>query len=393
MKKDIKQYTDLTQHQIHALTKTYNLADAHTHQSQSKSQRNIVARLPSLWYEAEQQTQAALEQRFIEKFFTFHKQPTALETPTMLVYAASIAMVMAANYMKKKNWSVSLITPCFDNLYDILRHMEVPLSPLHEAWLHDPETIYDTLKKEVTSDVLFLVSPNNPTGFELTVKDKKGYAKRFEELIRFCKDFDKTLAIDFCFASFLLGDEDMPTFDVYKLLNDSGVRYISIEDTGKTWPLQDAKVAMLKTSMDIYEEMYDIHTAYLLNVSPFILNVVTAYIEDSITDRCKSIYSLLRRNRAIAEEVMKDSLLELQETEAEVSVAWFKITNPKIKATALQQFILEQQGVYSLPGTYFFWDDKERGEAYLRVALARNSDIFKEAMIRLRRAVDVYETR
>jgi hypothetical protein len=54
-----------------------------------------------------------------------------------------------------------------------------------------------------------------------------------------------------------------------------------IEDTGKTWPIQDAKAALIKCSRDIYPDIYNIHTSYLLNVSPFILNLVTRYVLDS----------------------------------------------------------------------------------------------------------------
>jgi aspartate/methionine/tyrosine aminotransferase len=390
MKKHVSEYLDLTQHQLHALTKEYNLADAHTHQSQSRSQKKIVKNLPKLWYEAEKMKQKDLDERFINTFFSFHRQEHALTTPTLLVYAASIAMVIFANYFQKKKLSVSLITPCFDNLHDILMHMQVPLKPLHEAWLHDHTKIYEHLEQHIETDVLFLVSPNNPTGWELTGSNKDNYDLGFKEIIRYCKDHNKILAFDFCFASFILPDSDIPTFDVYKLLEESGVSYLTVEDTGKTWPLQDAKVALIKTSKDLYEEIYNIHTAYLLNVSPFILNLVSAYISDSIHDRCKSIYTLLERNRNIARQVMQDSILEFQEPQSAVSVAWFKITDSTIKATKLQEYILEQRNVYVLPGTYFFWEDRERGEQYIRVALARDTKVFEPAITLVREAVDEY---
>src|SRR3989338_4055623 len=91
-KKPINEYQDLTQHEIHALKLKYNLADAHTHQSQSPTQRKIVERLPELWYEAEKTKQYDMEQKFIQTFFRSQRQHAALKTPTMLVYAASIAM-------------------------------------------------------------------------------------------------------------------------------------------------------------------------------------------------------------------------------------------------------------------------------------------------------------
>jgi hypothetical protein len=77
---------DITQHEIEALKLEYNLADAHTHQSQSLTQRNIVKRLPELWYESENNKQHVSEQKFIHAFFRSRKQYTALHTPTMLVY-------------------------------------------------------------------------------------------------------------------------------------------------------------------------------------------------------------------------------------------------------------------------------------------------------------------
>ena len=74
---------------------------------------------------------------------------------------------------------------------------------------------------------------------------------------------------------------------------------------------------------------------------------------------------------------MKGSLLEYQEPQAEVSVAWLKITNPKIKATDLHKYIQDKKRVYVLPGTYFFWDDHKRGERYIRIALSRDTNIFE----------------
>src|SRR5215467_6104974 len=83
---------DITQHEIAALRTRFNLADAHTHQSQSASQRRIVESLPNLWYSAENHTQYQSEQEFIDTFYRFHGQHRALDrrNEIYLVYAASI---------------------------------------------------------------------------------------------------------------------------------------------------------------------------------------------------------------------------------------------------------------------------------------------------------------
>jgi Aspartate/tyrosine/aromatic aminotransferase len=194
------EYLDITQHEIDALKVDYNLADAHTHQSQSSTQKEIVARLPELWYESERNKQYDMEQRFIEAFFRVQRRPRALEpNNALLVYAASIAMVITANYLRKMNMSVSLIEPCFDNIHDILAHMGVPMQPLREESLEDEEAIYRNLKEKITSDAIFVVDPNNPTGFTLL----GGRRKAFDTLVRFAKDTNRLLILDFCFAAFI----------------------------------------------------------------------------------------------------------------------------------------------------------------------------------------------
>ncbi len=387
------EYQDITQHEIEALKFEYNLADAHTHQSQSPSQNKIVDSLPDLWRDSEKKKQAELEEKFIKTFFEAHRQKVALQTPTMLEYSASMGMVIIANYLMKKKMSVALIDPCFDNIHDILKHMAVPTESLKEEWLHDPETIYENLKNNVKADALFIVDPNNPTGFTLTgsAQNPETTMKGFLEVFRYVKDHNKLLIFDFCFASFLLPGTELGIFEIYEYLEKSGVSYITIEDTGKTWPLQDTKVALLKTSKNLHDEIYSIHTSYLLNVSPFILNLVTQYVLDSIKDDFASVKDLLNRNRKIVQDVLAGSLLEFQRPKADVGVAWFKIRNPQIKASDLQKEILKE-GVYVLPGTYFFWSDRLRGESYIRLALARNTDILEPAVKLIRKALDKYES-
>ncbi|WP_245614078.1 aminotransferase class I/II-fold pyridoxal phosphate-dependent enzyme [Actinokineospora inagensis] len=379
---------DLTQHEIQALKTEFNLADAHTHQRQSPSQRAIVARLPQLWYEAEDGKQADYENRFIEAFFRLHGQPTAPPLRrTLLSYAASISTLVAAMYLKRRRMSVSLVEPCFDNLHDVLSNVGVPLYPFAESLLDDPATLYDNLAATVRTDALFLVDPNNPTGATLLRHGRRG----FEEVVRFCRDHDKLLLVDFCFAAFTLFDDSLDRFDVYALLEESGVSYVALEDTGKTWPVQDAKAALLTCSRDIWPELYNIHTSVLLNVSPFVLNMLTEYIEDSAADRMTSVRSVLDTNRSAAVRALAGSPLVYQEPVAKVSVAWFRVCPPLFSATRLQGLLAADE-LYLLPGRYFHWSEPSRGEEYVRLALARDPRMFAEAMTRLRALLDTQVT-
>jgi len=378
---------DITQHEIRALRTQYNLADAHTHQRQSPTQHRIVSRLPDFWYEAEEKTQAHFEQQFIHTFFELHRQPTAQKmNKTLLAYAASISTMIPAMFLAQRKMTVSLIEPCFDNLHDILKNMGIKMSPLPEDLLFDQPSIYNRLARHVSTDAVFLVDPNNPTGTSLLRHGREG----FEEVVRYCKDHGKILILDLCFASFALMDPNIGRFDLYELLEDSGVSYIAIEDTGKTWPLQDAKCALLTVSDDLYEEIYNIHTSVLLNVSPFVLNIVTQYLRDSMQDQWASVKNLLNTNREVAKQVLAGSLLEYLEPFAKVSVGWFKIKDPDLTATRLQR-ILAKRNVYVLPGTYFFWTDHSKGERFIRLALAREQSMFAAAITELRKALDSHE--
>jgi aspartate/methionine/tyrosine aminotransferase len=368
-------HADITQHEIDALTRQHNLADAHTHQKQSPSQRMIVESLPDLWYEAEGRLQRDLEQDFITAFFELQRQPTALRTGrALLAYASSISTMVAATYLMQRKMSVTLIEPCFDNLHDLLKNLRVPMNPIQEADLADVDRIYDNLRERVTTDALFLVDPNNPTGFTLLTEGRPA----FEEVVRFCVDHNKLLMIDRCFASFALMDGRADWFDLYDLLEKSGVSYIVIEDTGKTWPLQDAKCAILMASRDIYPAVYDIHTSVLLNVSPFTLNMLTRYVRDSENDGFASVRNVISTNRSELELALADSPIEMCQGRVNVSVAWLDISGLDTDALAFHRKLLARD-VYVLPGTYFFWNHRHRGNRYVRVALAREPRMFRAA--------------
>ncbi|MGV9245433.1 aminotransferase class I/II-fold pyridoxal phosphate-dependent enzyme [Streptomyces sp. NPDC003710] len=367
---------DLTQHEIRALRTQYNLADAHTHQRQSGSQDKIVSRLPALWYESEERQQAHFERQFTEAFFRLHGQTTAPGLGrTLLSYSASVSTMVAAMYLRRHDYTVSLVEPCFDNLVDLLRHLGTPPAALPEDALADPDTVYTELTRLVRTDALYLVDPNNPTGFTLFTDGGRG----FEEVLRFCRDQRKLLVLDFCFASFALHNGLVQRPDVYRMLEESGAGYIAIEDTGKTWPVQDAKCALLTASADIYEEVYNLHTSVLLNVSPFVLNVLTHYVEDSVADSFASVREVIDTNRATLRRELPDSVLELLDARVDTSVAWLRIRPSGLTAGDVHTRLLQAE-VYVLPGTYFYWANPGRGERYVRIALARPPEQFATAV-------------
>lgn len=141
---------DLTQHEAKAINQEFNFANAFNQQTLSPSQTDIIAKLPEIWLDAKQTKQKDLNEKFIVNFYTIRGLKSALQPNNiMLHYAASIAIIHIANYLRKKRLSVSLIEPCFDSLFGILKHLEVPTYPLKEEILHDGDNIYENLKKHI----------------------------------------------------------------------------------------------------------------------------------------------------------------------------------------------------------------------------------------------------
>ena len=210
--------------------------------------------------------------------------------------------------------------------------------------------------------------------------------KVWEEIIRYCKDYNKLLIIDFCFAPLLNFDEDCEVFEIYKLLIESWVKYIAYEDTWKVRPIQDAKVSILKSSMDIYQDLYNIKTTYLLNVSPFILRFLIEYLRVSETTNYIAVKEMIETNRHLVQKYLEWTILEQITPQTYITISWNKIKDKSVSATKLQGFLADR-GVYTLPGTFFYRNNHDLWESYIRIALARNSDIFEQSMIHMRKGL------
>lgn len=368
-------FHNLTEHEVCALKAPFNLADAHPHQSQSASQLKIVQRLPDLWLEAERRSQAFFNRAFTNAFFSSQGQEGVTELDrTFLTYASSVSMQIISTYLSLSNKSVALIEPCFDNLADILKSNRIAIQSMNEALLEG--IVYENLAKHITGDVIFTVDPNNPTGFSMFPGNE-----RFAELVKYCVDFEKLLILDLCFAPFALADPDVGRSNIYETLERSGVSYITIEDTGKAWPVQDAKCSLITTSEDLRELIGQIHSNIHLNVSPFLLNLLTHYVSVPVRESGMGPGSPLEQNREYLEKAFEGSSFEIQVPKAKVSTCWVKI-NGAYSSSELQQ-ILVGEGVYILPGEFFFWAHPEKGKSHFRIALSRDQAYFQTAVDRL----------
>lgn len=360
---------NLTQHEASALAFEYNLADAHTHQSQSITQKKIIERLSEIFYEAERTPQPALDLVTTKLFHDVAFQYTASNTEDSLIcYSSSLAMEIVANYLRRAQMTVALIEPTFDNIADILKRHKIQLEPIDERTLFEDDS--ENIIRSLKSHALFLTLPNNPTGSFLE-------PEQFRRLAWACKRYDKIVLLDTSFRLF----EPNFCYDQYKIFQEEQSDYIVIEDTGKFWPTLDLKVGFLNGSNRFRSQLRDIHSDFLLNVSPFVLRLLCEYFQDSRNDNFESIRGLIRENRNYLRSQLAGTFLTPEFHQSQVSVEFLRI-HEGITARELKIF-LDTKGVIILPGNYFYWNSPEQGEAFVRVALARDQELFRKAVTSL----------
>ncbi len=367
----------LTQYENLSLNDGYNLAAGHAYKKQTESLKSMLAHLPEIWYHAERSKPALLERDFVSSFFSLAHQHSMVEPHNVfLSYSASVSIEVVANYLKRKGMSAAVLHPTFDIIPEILRRVGVPITPVAENdLLSDTNQTLEQTLDPLETDAIFVVCPNNPTGTVL-VQD------RLTQLVEYCRRKNKLLIADFCFRYF----SPAMFWDQYDLLYKSGIDFITVEDTGKTWQTLGLKVGMVVCNDRLSKDIFEIHNDILLGVSPFVLAILRKYIRNSEEEGIEvSITNAINANRLFLREALKGTILAT-EFDSTISVEWLRITEPSLDDLSLWNQ-LQERGVHLLPGSYFWWDTPDVGRRYVRVALMRSTDEFQEAALALREAL------
>src|SRR5262249_29364719 len=245
---------------------------------------------------------------------------------------------IVANYLRLNRLSLSLIEPCFDNLADIFHRHQVPMRPVPDPLLEAPGDTFERALAAVDSDAICLVTPNNPTGMTLAEGNLR-------TLLQFCKERRKLLILDCCFRAYL---PRHLVYDQYRLVLESGVDAVLVEDTGKTWPTSEIKAPFFAVSRarGLFDRVYDIYTDFLLHVSPVGIRLMHEFIRLSRQDDMASIHEVVRVNREALYDNLEGTFLTPCERRF-ASVAWLRIDHP-LKAPELKR-ILDEHGVFVLP--------------------------------------------
>jgi aspartate/methionine/tyrosine aminotransferase len=167
-------------------------------------------------------------------------------------------------------------------------------------------------------------------------------------------------------------------YDQYGRVLEAGIDAVLVEDTGKTWPTSEIKAPFVAVSRarGLFDRIYDIYTDFLLHVSPVGIKLMHEFIRLSQQDDMASIHEVASVNRKALYDNLEGTFLTPCERQF-ASVAWLRIEH-SLTGMELKQ-ILDEHGVFVLPGNHFFWQDRRQGDKFIRVALTRDADMFREA--------------
>jgi aspartate/methionine/tyrosine aminotransferase len=357
-------FKNITEHEIIRLPADFNLTDGHAYRRWSPDEAKIIDKAAEHFKSINRQMQFDLEKEYVSLFLTLGKQSVNFDAHNyLLCTTASMGMEIIANYLRLNNYNLCLIEPCFDNLADICKRHNIQLESFPDEALDSADFTY--LLDSVHSQAICLITPNNPTGNVLT-KDN------FLALINYCSRTNKLLILDCAFRAYTPEEQ---VFDQYDILSKSGVHYILIEDTGKTWPTAELKAPFLAVSAALYKAIYDIYTDFLLHASPFVIKLMIEFIKLSISENLSYTHYIVNVNRkALYENIYGSFLTPVEKPHS--SVSWLRVNG--MTGFELKQ-ILDERGLYIIPGDYFYWSTPQKGSQFIRVALVRDPDVFSRA--------------
>lgn len=367
---------NLTERQVAVLSKEYNLADGHAYRKWNAAEHAVIDALPTKFRQVNRRQQDSIETDYFETFFTLAAQ--TLDTTRYArfpCFTASTGIEIIANYLRLNDLSVTLIEPCFDNLKDILKRHRIPLSVFPDSMLEANPDALTAFLEQTATDVLFLVSPNNPTG---TTANEENLGR----IIDFCARRGTMLVLDSCFRFYV---PDHEVYDQYRMLAEADIDCIVIEDTGKTWPTLELKVPFLSVSDRLVGSISRINSDFLLHVSPFTVGLMKEFLDISIGDNRGYVREIVARNRDSLYPALAPTFLRPVE-KPYMSVSWLRIES-EMRAVEFIE-VLGRQAVHALPGNEFFWTDPALGDSFVRIALMREPDMFAEAVVKIRYACD-----
>ena len=350
------------------LQSRFNFADGHAYQDLNSFQ-SILDRLPELWQKAARIGVKAQESLYRNAFAKLAQSPSISNYSHFRICpTASNSIDVVAAWCRQMKFKVGLLEPTFDNLHLLLLRREVHTISIPETELH--EDIVKTINK-ASVDAIFLVNPNNPTGKVLT-------EDQFRKIVEHCAATGVTLLLDNTFRFFV-----PQSYDQYQILLESGVKFISIEDTGKVWPTLDMKASLVFYSSSVKREVEVIYDEIYLCVSPFSLAVLEEFLTTSAKLGLKqTIWDEVTKRRELFREAVAGTILQTDAGSqgSVLSVEWVRINGVFNSDLALAEHF-QSKGLTLLPGRNFYWSRNDHEHTMnVRFSLLKPEKHFIDAL-------------
>ncbi len=359
----------LTHIEALGLRSQHDMANGHASQALAPTQQRIINRLPDIWMRAASQKSRDAELMYKDAFRKLAASPSlANYNHFKICPTASNSIDTIATWLAANNLKTALIEPTFDNLYLILKRRSVDVTPLPEQALCTGE--YKMMLSDV--DALFLVNPNNPTGQVLT-------EAQFTDIVEWCAWTGKTLVLDNTFRFFTA-----QTYDMYEILVNSEVRFLSIEDTGKVWPTQEIKASLIFCSANIFRDIEVIYDEIFLCHSNFALGVLSEFLLDAHERGLEeAVWKNVAAKRKQFRQAIQGAALEIHPAalSSTISVEWVIIRSHFATDIALVEHF-KSCGLVLLPGRQFHWSKScsEVCSNFARFALLKPEAEFNNAI-------------
>lgn len=366
---------DLTHREQEAQLHLGNVADGHATQDLHPGFQSIVDAMPQLWRRCETLRAADAEAEFVDAFSVLAQTPSlARRSKHWLAPTASIAIHIAGSAIVERCSRAGLVTPTFDNLNQLWKRSGLEMAPVQDYLLAAIDSVESAVEllKPLRIDVLFIVSPNNPSGLSFSRAQIRSIAQA-------CKLLSITLVIDRTFRFFV-----REFFDDYALLEDIGVSHIVIEDTGKTWSTHEMKNSLIACSRDWIEPIDRVYSEIFLSSSPYTVALHTEFLRRTAAIGLDAaLWSQVDARRLRLRRVLEGTSLKVA---ASAQNSWLSVEWLDCSATGLDDIACEalgkERGVWMLPGREFFWHAPNAPESqhYLRIALLKREEAFVTAL-------------
>ena len=341
-----------------------NVAEGYPRFAPSPTQQAIVDRFPAILAEASRTPYPQLESRAHAAYFhALGQRSVPIGSGRILsYYASTVATDVVGACLARSGKRVALVNPIIDCIPAILRHRGLELVAVGERRLAGPDPLHGL----GDLDAVITANPNNPTGALLP-------APALRRLADACVERDAVLVINSCFRAF----DDRAQYDSYAVLDESGVEYVVIEDTGKLWPTGGIKLGFTVTSARNRLPIVEVAADILLTAGPFATAVVEAFALDMAAGGLATLQARIAGNREILRSELPESSRAPRGRRLARERVAYRAPSGHVRDATLGPVAAAWRP--SVPCRPFYWARPSVGERYLRVALAREPEVVRRA--------------